>query len=116
MEVYFPALAVAARRLRLDDAELAEAVLHAVGTGHSEQEAITMTLRESLQRQGKYHGVLKTLVDSGAVFQLMDDTSDAEGTEGLRELPMASERLDGGLLREQSCEKTAPLAVMSRNG
>lgn len=69
----FLGLARACSRLSLNAGDLAEAALHAVDCGWSEREAMTMTLRESLQRQGKYHGILKTLVDSGAVFQLRED-------------------------------------------
>ena len=73
MNVDFPALAIAARRLGLDAGELGESVLHAIGCGWDEMEAVHMSIIEVLQRRGAYRGRLKQAIDDGTIFQIAED-------------------------------------------
>lgn len=90
MELYFPSLAVAARRLGLDDGELAEAVLAAIGCGADEMEAVTMSIIEALQRRGAYHGRLKRAVEDGAIFQMTENGGQADRATLRRPSPSSS--------------------------
>jgi hypothetical protein len=81
MNVTFPALRIAARRLGLDAGDLAESVLHAVDCDQDEQEATRMSIIEALRRRGAYHGLVKAAVESGEIFQMREDGShDGFGT------------------------------------
>lgn len=80
-------LACAARRLRLDDAGLAEAALCMMDAGYGEAEAVSMTIVEELQRRGAYHGRLKQLVDDGTIFQL--------GENGEKIIPAGADEATG---------------------
>ena len=75
MTVDFLALAIAARRLGLDEGELGESVLHALGCGWDEMEAVRMSIIDVLQRRGAYRGRLKKAIDDGTIFQVSEDTA-----------------------------------------
>ncbi len=78
-ELSFPALFIAARRLGLDaatEAGIAEAALHAMDAGFTEREAVSMSIIETLQRRGAYHGRLKQAVEDGTIFQMREGGDD----------------------------------------
>jgi hypothetical protein len=102
MNVEFPALALAARRLGLDAGELGECVLHAMDCGWDETEAIRMNIVEVLQRRGAYHGRLKQAIDDGTIFQMSEDGGhDRRGTRrmGRRSIGPDSSSLSPGNVR-----------------
>ncbi|MCL2001306.1 MAG: hypothetical protein FWG74_07715 [Planctomycetes bacterium] len=73
-ELDFPALTIAIKRLKLAEGGLlAEAVLHAIGCGWSEPEAVKTVVTEELYRRGTYRGRLKRAVDSGIIFSPTED-------------------------------------------
>ena len=101
MNVEFPALGIAVRRLGLDAGELGESVLHAIGCGWDEMEAIRMSIIEVLQRRGAYQGRLKQAIDDGTIFQL------AEGGNG-------NGRFSGRVGESRFRKAAAPLPAQSK--
>lgn len=110
--IYFPGLALAARRLGIDRAtetEIAEATLSAMDAGYSEAEAMRMTLVESLRRKVRYNGLLKIMVDTGVVFQ-MEDGANADGSGNRKHGRQASDDRRGRLADGRHAASTSAFA------
>ena len=65
-------MAVAARRLGLDDGVLAEGALHAMSNGQTEGDAIRIAGIDAVRLQGRYDGRVKRMIDNGTIFESED--------------------------------------------
>jgi hypothetical protein len=83
-EIEFPCLDIATRRLGLNDGALAESILCKLDCGYEEMEAVRMSIIETLQQRGAYHGKLKAAVDSGLIFQMAEADDAGCGHSGGR--------------------------------
>ncbi len=77
-EFDLPDLSRTCSRLHLDVGDLIEAVLSAIDAGFTERKATIMSIIETLQRRGAYHGRLKAAIDSGVIFQMAEGSNENE--------------------------------------